>query len=114
MNCPFCQIIAGEKPAKKVYEDEEIVAFHDTRHVAPVHILIIPKKHITNLAGATEEDIRVLGKIQFLSRKIAEEMGVADGFRLASASGSKVGQTVFHLHYHLIGGWEGKAPRIWE
>lgn len=104
-DCLFCKIAAGEIPSAKVYEDEEILAFRDINPQAPVHILIIPKKHVASLAEVGEEDAALLGKIQVLTRKLAEQEGVAvSGFRIVSNSGPDSGQEVGHLHYHLMGG----------
>lgn len=103
--CLFCKIAAGEIPSNKVYEDEEILAFRDINPQAPTHILIIPKKHIASLAEVSEEDAALLGKMQILARKLAEEDGVlVSGFRVISNSGPDSGQEVAHLHYHLMGG----------
>lgn len=104
-DCLFCKIAAGEIPSAKVYEDEEILAFRDINPQAPVHILIIPKKHVASLAEVGDEDTALLGKIQVLTRKLAEQEGVAvSGFRIVSNSGPDSGQEVGHLHYHLMGG----------
>lgn len=104
-DCLFCKIAAGEIPSAKVYEDEEILAFRDINPQAPVHILIIPKKHLASLADVAEEDTALLGKMQVLARKLAEQEGVAvSGFRIISNSGPDSGQEVAHLHYHLLGG----------
>ncbi len=104
-DCLFCKIAAGEIPSNKVYEDEEILAFRDINPQAPTHILIIPKKHIASLAEVSEEDAALLGRMQLLARKLAEEEGVAvSGFRVISNSGPDSGQEVAHLHYHLMGG----------
>lgn len=105
-DCIFCKIVKGEVPSEKVWEDNEILAFKDIKPSAPVHILIIPKKHITNLASSTKEDKDVLGKIQIVAVEIADKLGIKDGFSLSTLSGEKAGQVVFHLHYHLKGGWE--------
>jgi len=112
-DCIFCKIIKGKIPCKKVYEDKNIFAFYDINPVAPVHILIVPKKHINNLGSVTKDDKDVLGEIQLVARKIAKDVGISDAFRLLIASGKDAGQSVFHLHYHLIGGWEKeKLPEM--
>lgn len=104
-DCLFCKIAAGEIPAAKVYEDDELLAFKDIAPKAPVHLLIIPKKHLASLAEATAEDAAWLGRIQILARRLAEEQGVAgSGFRVVANSGADSGQEVAHLHYHLLGG----------
>ncbi len=104
-DCLFCKIAAGEIPAAKVYEDDELLAFKDIAPKAPVHLLIIPKKHLASLAEAAPEDAAWLGRIQVLARRLAEEQGIADGgFRVVANSGADSGQEVAHLHYHLLGG----------
>jgi histidine triad (HIT) family protein len=104
-NCLFCKITKGEIPSYKVYEDEEVFAFRDTNPQAPVHVLIIPKKHINGLNTASEEDERILGNIQIIASKIAKQFTeMKDGFRLVNNCGAAGGQTVFHIHYHLLGG----------
>lgn len=104
-DCLFCKIAAGDIPSAKVYEDEEILAFRDIAPKAPTHILIIPKKHMASLAEAGEEDAALLGRMQLLAKKLAEQEGIAvSGFRIVSNSGPDSGQEVAHLHYHLMGG----------
>ena len=104
-DCIFCKIIKGEIPSKNVYEDEHVVAFHDISPIAPVHILMIPKKHISSLLDIKEEDKELLGHMHIALQEVAKEMGVADsGFRVVTNTGSHGQQTVFHIHYHLIGG----------
>ena len=112
MSCIFCQIVAGERPSKKEYEDNELLAFWDIHPVAPVHIIIIPKRHIVSLAETEKGDAQILGKIQIIAKELAEKLDIGDNFRLLTASGAKAGQTIFHIHYHLIGGWGGKPPAI--
>ncbi len=104
-DCLFCKIAVGDIPSNKVYEDDEVLAFRDIAPKAPTHILIIPKKHIAALAEVTEEDACLLGKIQLLAKKLAEQEGIGEsGYRLLTNSGPNSGQEVAHLHYHLIGG----------
>lgn len=104
-DCLFCKIVAGEIPSTKVYEDEELLAFRDIAPKAPVHILIIPKKHIASLAEVKPEDAPLLAKIQILARLLTEQEGILEsGFRLLTNSGRDSGQEVAHLHYHLVGG----------
>lgn len=112
-DCVFCKIVKGEIPCKKVYEDDEIFAFWDINPVAPVHILVIPKKHISRLADAKDEDKEVLGEIQLVIAKIAKEEGIDDSFRTAIANGEMAGQSVFHIHYHLLGGWKDKTKIVY-
>lgn len=104
-DCIFCRIISGLIPVKKkVFEDDKVFVFEDINPQAPVHILIIPKKHISGLDAVNQEDIEILGYIQLVASKIAKEMNLKDGYRLVSNSGIDAGQTVAHLHYHLLGG----------
>lgn len=104
-NCLFCKIIKGEIPSTKVYEDDEILAFRDIEPMAPVHVLIIPKKHISSLADLKPEDEDLIGKIYGVINKIAKQENISEsGFRVVTNSGEDGGQTVKHLHFHLIGG----------
>jgi len=104
MNTVFGKIIAGELPAQKVFENERILAIKDIAPAAPVHILIMPKKAIANLHELEPEDLPLIGEIVMVAKKLAEEFGITDGYRLLTNSGEEAGQTVFHLHFHLIGG----------
>lgn len=104
-NCIFCKIIKKEIPANIVYEDEEIIAFKDVQPVAPIHILIIPKKHIKSLAELTKEDEILIGKIYTIINKIAEKQGVKEkGYRVIVNCGKDGGQEVEHLHFHFLAG----------
>ena len=104
-DCLFCKIIAGEIPvSKKFYEDDKVFAFADINPQAPVHVLIIPKKHINGLDDIKEEDMQLLGHIQLVASKIAKKQNLTDGYRLVCNCGVDGGQTVQHLHYHLLGG----------
>jgi len=104
-NCIFCQIVAGSAPAKIVYRDEQVTAFHDTRPIAPVHILIVPNRHIASVNAATPGDEGLLGHMLTTAATLAGEQGLAQGgYRLVINTGPDAGQTVFHLHLHLIGG----------
>ena len=101
----FGKIIRGELPAEKVYEDDDVLAFKDANPAAPVHILVIPKQHIVNLFDAEDDDTEVLGKLMQTAREVAIDQGLEDkGFRLVVNNGKGVGQTVFHLHVHVLGG----------
>ncbi len=101
----FEKIIAGEIPCKPVYEDEFTLAFHDIHPQAPVHVLVIPKRKIVNVAEATEKDIEQMGRVLFAAKKVAEIMGVAQtGYRLIFNNGEHGGQTVFYMHCHVLGG----------
>lgn len=105
MDCIFCKIINGEIPSKKVYEDEHALAFHDINPLAPVHVLVIPKRHIPSVLALTEEDQELVGQLHLSIQKVAKEMGVDEtGFRVITNTGVHGQQTVAHLHYHVIGG----------
>ena len=110
-DCLFCKIINGEIPSKKAYEDENVYAFWDISPTAPVHILVIPKKHISTLNDINEENSQVIAKIYEAITKIAAENGIAeDGYRVVSNCNDMAGQSVFHLHFHLLGGRELTWP----
>jgi len=108
--CIFCKIIAGDLPAKLVYEDDSVIAFNDISPQAPVHILVIPKKHIKGPAALTDEDQNLMGKIVKVGTTLAEELGLDDGFRLVMNNGERAGQTVFHIHMHVLGGRDMTWP----
>ena len=103
-NCIFCEIAEKRKQTRIVYETDDVLAFHDLNPQAPVHILIVPKKHISNIMAVEREDTELLGKIQYAAVEIAKELNLSDAFRLVMNNGKKAGQTVDHLHYHLLGG----------
>ncbi len=103
-DCVFCRISRGELPSKKVYEDEDVFAFHDIHPVAPVHFMIVPKKHVDSLVHCHSEDQALLGKILLLAPRLANEQGLSDGFRTMINTGRGGGQEVYHLHVHVIGG----------
>jgi histidine triad (HIT) family protein len=107
-NCIFCKIAAGDIPAKKVYEDDDLVAFHDIHPWAPVHILIVPKRHITSMTDVTEADAPLLGRMMAISPRLMRELGVSNGFRHVINTGADGGQEVMHIHLHVMGG-----PRPW-
>lgn len=107
-DCVFCKIIKGEIPSSKVYEDENVLAFHDIEPHAPVHILIVPKDHLENLSKVTDTDKDLLGHILLVSKKIADDEKISDAFKLTTNSGKFAGQVVMHMHFHLLGGWENK------
>lgn len=109
-DCIFCKIAAGEIPAQIVYEDDAVVAIRDINPAARVHILIIPRSHIASLDEAVADHKELLGHIQLIAAKIAREQGIStEGYRLVNNCGEAGGQTVMHLHYHLIGG----RPMTW-
>lgn len=103
-DCIFCKIVAGEIPCRKVYEDEDVLAFHDIRPVAPVHFMIVPKQHVASLDHCEASHQALLGKILLLAPRLAREQGLTDGFRTIINTGRGGGQEVYHLHVHVIGG----------
>ncbi len=119
-NCIFCKIASGAIPSKKVYEDEDLIAFHDINPAAPVHLLLVPREHIPTLADCTEKHQALLGKMQLLAPKLAQELGggyentadgPAGGFKTLFNTGPDGGQEVYHLHLHVMGGsrpWRGQ------
>lgn len=107
-DCLFCKIARGEIPCRKVYEDDEVLAFHDINPVAPVHFMLIPKLHMGSLTDAEETHAALLGRMLLLAPKLAKEQGLANGFRTVINTGKGGGQEVFHLHIHIIGG--GNIP----
>jgi histidine triad (HIT) family protein len=107
-NCIFCKIARGEIPGRKVYEDDEVFAFHDINPVAPVHFMLIPKQHIASLMEVDASHAALLGKMMLLAPKLAQEQGLSKGFRTVINTGRGGGQEVFHLHIHVIGG--GNIP----
>jgi histidine triad (HIT) family protein len=102
-DCVFCRIAQGQAPARVVYQDEDVTVFHDLHPQAPVHILLIPNHHVAGVSQVEAADEMVLGKLFSVSRRVAEELGVAD-YRLVVNNGRQAGQSVFHLHMHLLGG----------
>lgn len=109
-DCIFCRIIRGEAPAKKVYEDERALVFEDINPQAPNHVLIIPKKHIIGLKEAQAEDAEIIGYLHLVAAQIARERGIEDGYRTVFNVGPRAGQSVFHLHLHLLGGRSLRWP----
>ena len=109
-NCLFCKIAAKQIPAKIVYEDPDLFAFEDINPQAPTHILICPRKHIESLAPAAPEDQAILGRLQLVAAQLARERNLLDGYRTVLNSGEGAGQTVFHLHLHLLGGRNFRWP----
>lgn len=104
MDCIFCKIIAGEIPSNKAYEDDTVLAFYDLDPQAPVHILIVPKVHITSAADITPENSAVIAHIFEVAARLAKEKGLDDGFRIVNNCGDSAGQSVKHIHFHLMGG----------
>lgn len=103
-DCIFCKIVAGEIPSRKLYEDGDVVAFHDINPAAPVHFMIIPKIHVASLAECDATHAALLSKMLLLAPKLAKEQGLHDGFKTAINTGKGGGQLVFHLHVHVLGG----------
>lgn len=106
MSCIFCQIISREQPAEIVYEDDKVIAFFDTQPKAPVHILVVPRKHIPSMKDITDEDSEVLSALLLASKKIAKDKNIDDGYKLVFNVGKRGGQIVDHVHLHVLGGWE--------
>lgn len=103
MDCLFCKIVTGEIPARKFYEDEQVVAFHDINPQAPVHFLVIPKKHISTLNHLSEEDKPLAGHVLYTAQQLALEQGCEAGFRVVMNCNDQGGQTVHHIHMHVLG-----------
>ena len=103
-NCLFCKIVAGDIPSTKVYEDESVLAFRDIAPQAPTHILVIPKAHIGSVAEITAENSALVAHIFEVIAKVAAAEGLAEGYRVVSNCGGHAGQTVHHLHFHILGG----------
>ena len=106
-DCIFCKIIAGEIPSKKIYEDDKVLAFYDISPEAPVHFLVIPKEHISSANELTEENCEIVSHIFMVINKIVKELGIADsGYRIVNNCGADGGQTVNHIHFHILGSRE--------
>ncbi len=104
-DCVFCKIVKKEIPAEIIYEDEYVMAFKDIHPAAPVHLLLIPKKHIPTFFDLTDEDISIIGRVQLAAARVAQKLNLEDkGFRLVSNCKGDAGQLIFHIHYHLLGG----------
>lgn len=111
-NCIFCKIAAGEIPSRRVYEDDDVIVFHDIRPAAPIHLLIVPREHIPTLADAHDAQQALVGKMLLLAPRLAKEQGAVNGFRVVVNNGPDGGQEVYHLHVHVLGGprpWKGMA-----
>ena len=111
-NCLFCKIVQGAIPANKVYEDEDVLAFHDIRPVAPVHFLIIPKEHVPTMYEVGMAQHKALGKMLALAGELAKKEGATDGFRTIINTGRVGHQEVYHVHMHVIGGPQSLGPMI--
>lgn len=103
MDCLFCKIAEGKIPAKKIYEDDQVIAFNDINPQAPVHFLVIPKRHIVCLSDLTEDDRALVGHMVFAAQKVAREQGCDNGFRTVFNCNEDGGQTVYHIHLHVLG-----------
>lgn len=109
-DCIFCKIAMGEIPSKKVYEDEEILAFEDINPAAPVHVLVIPKTHISSLDAVTDDQLAIISGIHKVIRDLAKKLDLAKGYRVVNNCGQQGGQSVDHLHFHLLGGRSMQWP----
>ena len=109
-DCIFCKIARGEIPSKKVYEDDELFAFHDIHPVAPVHFMLIPKLHVASLLETDDSHVALLGRMLVIATRLARQQGLDNGFRTVINTGKGGGQEVFHLHIHIIGG--GPIPSM--
>lgn len=111
VNCIFCKIIAHELPAKIIYEDDQVIAFHDIHPQAPIHFLTIPKRHISHINEMSEKDEQLIGRLIFIAKQQAEIMGLDNrGYRLVLNNGREGGQAVYHVHLHLLGGRQMRWP----
>ena len=112
-NCIFCKIIKGEIPSKKVYEDKDVIVFHDIAPKAPVHLLVVSNKHVESLREVSKNDSELLGKLLLTIKEVAIKAGISQrGYKVVINNGSDSGQLVDHLHFHVLGGWSTKAG--WE
>jgi len=109
-DCIFCKIVAGEIPCSKVYEDADMLAFHDIAPQAPTHVIVIPKKEIPSLDQLTEEDEALVGHLVLVVSKLARDLGLKGGYRMVVNCGPDAGQSVDHLHFHLLAGRQLKWP----
>lgn len=110
-DCLFCRIAAGDIPSQQVYSDDHVYAFHDINPAAPTHILVIPRKHLSSICAAGQDDEALMGKLLLAGQRIAREQGLADdGFRLVINTGDQGGQTVYHIHLHILGGRQMSWP----
>lgn len=109
-DCVFCKIVDGEIPAAKIYEDEKVIAFNDLSPQAPVHFLVVPKKHIANLDELQESDAELIGHIFLVIKKIAKDLDLKKGYRVVANCKEEGGQSVPHIHFHVMGGREMTWP----
>lgn len=113
-SCIFCKVIEGTIPSQKVFENDEIIAIKDINPKAPVHLLIMPKEHIANLDEVTEERSKIVSDILLTAKKLAAENKITGQYKVTTNIGEMAGQTVFHMHFHLIGGWNKKEDVVSE
>jgi histidine triad (HIT) family protein len=111
-NCIFCKIVRGEIPSRKVYEDADVLAFHDIQPQAPVHFMLIPKRHVASMYELTADDAAAMGRIMTLAGRLAREQGAHDGFRTIVNTGRVGRQDVPHVHVHVLGGGEPLGPML--
>jgi histidine triad (HIT) family protein len=111
MTCIFCHIVAHELPAEILYEDNDLVVFKDINPAAPIHFLIVPKRHIESVNGLDEKNAGIVSKMVLVAKRMAEQHGVQSGYRLILNTGREAGQVVYHLHMHFMGGWGRKPVR---
>jgi histidine triad (HIT) family protein len=109
-NCIFCKIVAGQIPSEKIYDDEGVIAFRDINPQAPTHIVIVPRRHIPYIADMDEADEPLMGHIIYAATQIARQEGLDQGYRIVINNGALSGQTVFHIHFHLLGGRQMNWP----
>ena len=112
-DCIFCNVIKGNVPTNFIYRDNEVVAFYDVNPKAPIHILVVPVKHFVSVSDAEENDGPLLGRMMLVIKKIVEKLGIAkSGYKIICNNGQASGQFVFHLHFHVLGGW--KTQEYWD
>ncbi len=104
MGCIFCKVAAGEIPSRSLFADDEILAFHDLAPQAPAHVLVIPRRHIASLDAAADADVVLLGRLMLGARRAARELDISAGYRVVNNCGAPAGQSVFHVHLHVLGG----------
>ncbi len=114
VSCIFCKVIEGTIPSTKVFEDDNLVAFKDINPKAPIHIIIAPKVHLANLDEVTEENSGILTDILLTAKKLAEENGTSGKYKVVTNVGEMAGQTVLHMHFHLLGGWASREDVVSE
>ncbi len=110
MSCLFCKLVEGTIPAKLVVDEPDVLAFHDLHPASPTHVLVIPKKHLASLADATADDAPLLGRLLTVAREVAEKLGLESGYRVVINTGEHGGQSVHHLHLHVLGGRHQSWP----